>query len=501
MSLKEKILTIGKDSSWYLAAQGGYALMGLLSVPILTRIFTPDQYGIYSLVSVTIVLVGPIFYITFTTSIIRFHPEYDNRKELDTLYSTALRYMPHFLVLIVGVALPLAIFVIPLGSNRSVICLGIAVFALFVPFLVLLTLFQAGRRARTYSILFLTVYAGRYLVGAALAKWAGAGVNGVFIGWLAALLLVVPLELFLLRVPRMFRWQKYSSSLMKQFMSYGFVLIFVNISVNILTTSDRYLVQAFKGSKQVGLYSVVYTLVVDAFTMILSALQLGAAPVIMQTYENEGDEATSALLSRITRLLLIALIPSAVGLYLLRVRVIHVLTSAKYLPATKAILPLTLAIFLYNLAWIPAYAFFVKKRTTLTLIPVVASALLNIGLNLFLIPRYGFVGAAWSTMIAYVLYLIMIVAMSERLLHWQFPYLAILKALAASVVMGATVYGLNRLQIGGFVGLLLCIAGGIVVYILAMLAFRGVTRSELEFASDTMKKLIGRAEPPSREDD
>lgn len=499
--MKEKILQIGKDSSWYLVAQGGYALMGLASVPILTRIFTPSQYGIYSLITVTIMLASPIFYITFVTSTIRFFPEYEDRGEIETLYSTSLHYIPHFLVVVLGVLLPLAAFVIPLGSNRQAICLGICVFALYVPFYILLTFFQASQRARTYAILFLTIYVGRYLVGAGLVKWAGTGVNGIFIAWLGALIVVVPVELVLLKVSRHFRWRRYSSGLMKQFASYGMVLVFTNISANILTSSDRYLVQAFKGSRQVGLYSVVYTLAMDAFTMLLSALQLGAAPVLMQTYEREGDEETKLLLSRITRLLLIGLVPMTIGLYLLRVRVIHVLTSAKYLPSATAVLPLALGIFCYNLAWIPAYAFYLRKRTKKILIPIAASALLNVALNLVLIPKYGFLGAAWATMIAYLVYLVVVVLMSRRLMQWIFPWLEAMKVAAAGAVMAVSLYFMNRIQVGGFGGLVICIVSGAVIYVAALIAFKGITPSEYKYSKEMLRKLVSKAEPPTSESD
>jgi O-antigen/teichoic acid export membrane protein len=183
--LREKILRIGKDSTWYL-----------------TRILSPSQYGIYSLMAVSIVLASSLFYITFVTSTIRFYPEYEDMQDLETLFSTALHYIPHFLVLTLGVVLPLAAFALPLGSYRGVICLGIVVFSLTVPFYILLTFLQAGQRARTYALLFLLVYVGRYLVGAALVKWAGTGVNGVFIA-----VAQVPLEALLVTadetVPRL----------------------------------------------------------------------------------------------------------------------------------------------------------------------------------------------------------------------------------------------------------------------------------------------------------
>jgi O-antigen/teichoic acid export membrane protein len=260
-------------------------------------------------------------------------------------------------------------------------------------------------------------------------------------------------------------------------------------------------VQIFKGSAEVGLYSVVYTLAVDAFTIVLTALQLGTAPVVMQTYEREGEQATVDLLSQITRYLLLTLIPLTLGIFLLRVRVIHVITSAKYLPAATAVLPLALGIFFYNLTLIPTYAFYVKKRTKLTLVPVVISAVLNIGINLVLIPKYGFVGAAWATMIAYLVYLTILTVMAEKYMHWEFPVVAVLKLAAAGAVMGVAVYFLNRISVQGLGGLAIAAAGGAVVYIGALFLFKGITPSELKFARETISNMVSKAEPPSTEDE
>jgi len=499
---KARIMEIGKGSAWYLVAQVSYAFMGFLSVPIFTRIFNPSVYGVYSLVSTTIVLVTLFFSIWLTSSVVRYYAEYDKKNEVETFYSTVFRYAPHFLLVTLAVALPAAALFLPLGSYRLVVCLGIAITAFMVLFMVCLSMLQARQQAGSYAVIFVIFAIGRYLVGAGIAKWLATGVSGIFWGWLAVLLLLVPIELIVLGASSKVRWSRYSPKLFREFFSFGFVLIFANILTNVLSVSDRYMVGAFKGSFQVGLYSVVYTLVMDAFAIILAALQLGAFPVIVKTYEFDGEESTVHLISRVTRYLLILTLPSALGLYLLRIRVLSVITTASYLPAASVMLPLVLGILFNNAAWLPSMSLYIKKKTKLTLIPVGVASVVNIGLNLLLIPRYGYTAAAWNTLIAYLLYFGLMVELSRRYMEWRFPWLDSVKVFAATAATGIALYFLNKIPVHGAGGLVLIVITGSAIFFGVLLAVRGVTVNEIEFAITAVGRLpfvgkfVGGNEPP-----
>jgi O-antigen/teichoic acid export membrane protein len=500
--VKERILEIGKGSAWYLVAQVSYAFMGFLSVPIFTRIFNPSGYGVYSLVSTTVGLVTMFFSIWLTSSVIRFYAEYDKKNDVETFYSTVFRYAPHFIVATLAVALPVAAFILPLGKDRLVVCLGIAITAFMVLFVVCLSMLQARQMAGYYAVIYIVFALGRYLLGAGIAKWLSTGPSGIFWGWLAVLLLLVPVELIVLGAGRKVRWSRYSPKLFREFFTFGFVLIFVNVLANVLSVSDRYMVGAFKGSFQVGLYSVVYTLVMDVYAIILAALQLGAFPVIIKTYEFDGEQSAIHLISRVTRYLLILTLPSALGMYLLRIRLLSVITTAKYLPAASVMLPLSLGILLNSAAWLPSMSLYIKKKTKLTLIPVGVASVINIGLNLILIPRYGYTAAAWDTLIAYVVFFILMVDLSRRYMQWKFPWLDSLKILAATAATGLALYFLNRIPIHGAGGLVLIVVSGTVIFFAVLLAVRGITVNELEFAAANLGRLpyvgkfIGGNEPP-----
>ncbi|MBN2169496.1 MAG: oligosaccharide flippase family protein [Actinobacteria bacterium] len=499
--MRDRIIEIGKDSIWYFLCSILSALIGFLAVPILTRIFSPYDYGIYALVTTTIVLVSPLFHSWFISSAVRYYPEYEKRGELDVFYSTMFHYIPHFLMLFAAVILPLAIFVLPLGEFRLIICLGIAIFALFTVFNVCLGVMRAMQMAWQYTVLFVFVQFCRYLVGAGIAVWFSAGIAGPFWGWLGGLIVIIPVEFIMLKTWKYFRWSKKSNKLLKEFFSFGFVLIITTFLAEILSTSDRYMVQWLKGAFQVGLYSVVYTLVNQVSGLLVGFLKMASGPVLIKVYEREGEENAVILINRITRYFLLLLIPTCTGLYVLRKPILDIITTPEYFQAESVVLPLVLGIFLNVITWIPLLAFLIKKKTIHTLLPMTAAAVLNIVLNLLFIPRLGYTGAAWATFISYVVGFIFITLMSVRLMRWDFPWIGTLKICIADAVMLSGIYGLGKLDLDNLVGLILTVTLAAIIYLSTLLAIKGFSKSELVFTIELLRNIpgIGTLLPTRRE--
>ncbi len=490
--MKEKIVEIGRDSSWYLGASVAAAAIGFISIPIFTRLFSPRDYGIYSLVSVAIGVLAPLFYIWLSQSALRFYPEYNRDEKLGVFYSTIYHYMPHFIALCFVVTLLLAAFAVPLGGYRLVVCLGIAVFALFTIFSVSLELMRVRQFAWQYSILTILLSAGRYLVGAGLVVWFGFGVEGIFWGWLGTLVLLLPVELWMLRVHHHVRWKDHSSRLSREFFGYGFVLIFATGFSSVLTVADRYIVDLFKGAAQVGLYSIVYNLMTNVTGVILSALILGSTPVIMKTYEYDGEDEVRALIKRLTRYFLIIILPCMTGLWVLRFRMMSVISGSKYMPATRAVLPLALAMVFVNITWLPTCAFMLKKKTRLMLYPVMSAALLNLALNFLLIPKYGFVGAAWATFVCYAVLFALTLVMSRDLMKWEFPWAGALRVLIATAIMAACLAVLDGIAVHGAGGLLLVITTGAIVFFAVIFLVGGIERNERQFVLALVFRIFKR---------
>jgi O-antigen/teichoic acid export membrane protein len=319
--------------------------------------------------------------------------------------------------------------------------------------------------------------------------WVGLGVKGIFIGWLGALVVVIIIQMLVLSFWSYFRWDRYSPRLEREFLRFGAPLIAVNILGSALSVADRYIVGAFKGASQVGLYAVIYSLTTSIVMFLIGFIELGSTPVVTRTYENEGEDEAVAVIRTITRYFLMVMIPSMIGMWVLRHRIMVVITSPRYFPAQTVILPLVLGISLAEFAFMPGLAFNLKKKTRMLLWPVLTATALNIVLNLALVPFYGYRGAAWATLVSYVLYLVMMVSMSRKLMRWDFPWDMLAKTAAAAAIMGGALYGLNRLHIRGAAALALLILTGTAIYFGVLLAFGGLSREELAFGFSVVKRL------------
>lgn len=487
--MKERLLEIGRDSAWYMSSTLVVALIGFIAIPLLTkRVFSPSEYGVFSLINTAIVMGSSVVYTYLSSSALRFYPEYEKKGELDVYYSTVFHYIPHFMGVCIVVILPI-LFFLPLGSYKTVILLAVPVFAFFTVFNVLLYVLRARRLSWQFAALNIVVAMSRYLIGAGITIWFKNGVAGPFWGWLGALLICVPVEFLLVDTRKYFSWKKNSTELQKEFLSFGLALVFMTLLAVLLSSIDRYILQLLKGSYQVGLYSVVYTLVVAIETIMVSFIMLAAAPVVIHVYTYEGGDQARVLIGRITRYFLILLVPVAVGLWVLRVPVLTVMTSPKYLPAQSTMLPVALGLLFSNLAWLPYLSFFVTKRTKATLVPVAAALALNVGANFLLVPFYGYNGAAWATLISYMLYFAMLAIMGRKHLEWDFPWRSAGKICAASIVMGFCLYGLLKTGLHGALGLLVMIAAGAIIYLVLLLVFREQRPAEVEFACDLAERI------------
>jgi O-antigen/teichoic acid export membrane protein len=491
--LRERIIEIGRDSTWYLIATVTSSVLGFLAIPLFTRVFPPSEYGIYSLVVIAVQIVSPFLYVWLSSSSLRFYPEYKKDDELDVFYSTVLHYFPHFLGFVLLVLVPLAAFVLPLGENRAAVCVGVVLFAFYTIYMVLIALIRARQLAKQYALLYIMAPVGRYLVGAAMVAWFKLGVAGALMGWLGVLLITVPLELIFLRIHRYFSLHKVSRRALRQFFSFGFVLAFTNLFANALISGDRYILQFLKGSAQVGVYSVAYALTFGVAAVASDFILLSSVPVLMKTYVNEGEAHAARLINRLTRYQLLVLTPCLVGLYVLRDDVFHVLTTPKYFIASQAILGLVIGLFFEFFSALPLYPFYFKKKTKLILIPFGIATAANIGLNFLFIPMWGFKGCAWATALSYLLQFVIVVILSSRYMKWQFPWADAAKILTSNAVMAACLFGMAHALPYALWSLVVMIAAGGLIYLAFFLIIGGITASEKEFARSMAAKapLVG----------
>jgi len=115
------------------------------------------------------------------------------------------------------------------------------------------------------------------------------------------------------------------------------------------------------------------------------------------------------------------------------------------------------------------------------------AALLNLGLNILLIPRFGILAAAFTTLMAYVFVFVLVYYFSFKEFHFKIEWSFIIKSIMASVLMFFFTMWLNP---SGLLNILIAIILAALVYIALIFLFRGINKKEIIFFKNLIKPAI-----------
>jgi len=102
--------------------------------------------------------------------------------------------------------------------------------------------------------------------------------------------------------------------------------------------------------------------------------------------------------------------------------IILIMTNASYLDAKNIFIIISFAFLFWGMFYSGTPGLHIKNKTYLLSITIFLTALINIGLNLCFIPRFGIIGAAYSTLIAYFFMGIISVVLSNIYYPVKFEY-------------------------------------------------------------------------------
>lgn len=216
-----------------------------------------------------------------------------------------------------------------------------------------------------------------------------------------------------------------------------------------LKVADRLILQHFTSLSVVAIYSVGYGVAKLPFDLVANGIHWAIVPFFYATATTESERHSQALFARIATYNVVILAFLGAATVLFGRELIAVLASAKYADAERVLPIVVAASFLQASAHIPNKGLFLKEKTAYLPLLVVIPAAVNIGLNFLLIPSYGMMGAAWATLIAYALMIVMTLSVSQAVYRIPYESGRIARVIAIAVLVagvGAALDGLPLLS-------------------------------------------------------
>ena len=240
----------------------------------------------------------------------------------------------------------------------------------------------------------------------------------------------------------------------------------------------------FRGSSDVGIYGAPYKILEVLF--FVPGIFMGNVFPIFTKYIKEDNPKLGGAIQKSFDFLAIAGIGILAGGLSLSTKIIHLVAGEEFVTASTMSFggvaitaPILFQILLFAMAvsYI-AYLFnpiIVAENHQKALIrPAIYATILNIGLNLLLMPRYGYLAAASVTVITEVFILIYQSVIVYRLISYRIRVLSLVKSLVAGTIMGLVLVYFNYLN------LFLLMAIGAVVYVLLLLLFKALDQNMIK---------------------
>lgn len=181
------------------------------------------------------------------------------------------------------------------------------------------------------------------------------------------------------------------------------------LSKYILNQSDRIMIKQFCGASDTAFYSLAYNCAMIPI-MLATATNVAWSPWSSEKI-HEGKYETVRKASYYYILLFYCVV---LGIFVLGPEVVLILGGKKYAEAVNVLPPVVMGAafqFLYNL-YVSLEQF--AKKTVGMAFGTIAAALINIGLNWLLIPRYGYIAAAYTTLVGYACLLVIHFFLAKR---------------------------------------------------------------------------------------
>jgi O-antigen/teichoic acid export membrane protein len=436
------------DSAIY--GLGGIAsqALGIVLVPLYARQLGVANYGVLAVITTTLSLTSMVATLALPQAFFRSYlhdaqTSEQRRAVLSGTFGLRLAISIGFLVVYAALAMPLTILIFG-SEERLPLLLLIGPIVFFDTLnLVPLSFLRAERRARVFAaVAFFRAIFGTLLIVLFVVVF-GFGVAGVLLGSAISAIVSFTIGVAVLARGAGVR-PTIDRALWRYMLFFSLPLVPASIAGWSLSVSDRYIIGAVDGFRAVGVYSVGYTigLVMNALVIQPFGLAWGAA-----FWEFAREEQGRRIISRALNLFVMLASLPALALSIFGTDAMRLLLSPEF-EAGRFVIPFSaFGYVMYGVYSIAGTGLNVASKTRWLAITVAAAAIANLLINLLGIPIFGFMAAAYSTLISYALLALLTGFVAQRYypVPWDYPRvlgtIALGLGLSAAGLLGPDTFG------------------------------------------------------------
>ena len=411
------------------------------TIAILTRLLDGAEFGRYALAIAGMHFIHMVVFTWIEAAMVRFYARAAKHGETASHLKTS--YVTATIMAIIGLSVFMAlIYVMPITQTmKTLLGFAFASTCLTLVYNIGIEAHKAAHRIGRYSAIYTTQSLLGFSVGIILILTTPLREVAPFIGIIAGtvLALIVDLPFMLKRM----KGGKFEKPRARAYFVYGMPICLSLMLSYTLSQGDLVFIKYFMGDLSVGEYNAGYNLANRSLDVLFIWIAMAVTPIAITTLEQEGLEKTKKVLKSYGEFLLLIILPAATGIALVA-EPAGIVLGVSVRAQAVSIMPWIAFAGVMNgfITYYAQRAFMLSRKTGTLAATMVLPVLINVGLNIWLIPIHGLMGAVWATLVAYGFGLVLSLVIARRSFPLPLPLKALVQCTFASLVMAGIVLAL-----------------------------------------------------------
>ncbi|WP_339003268.1 oligosaccharide flippase family protein [Fusobacterium polymorphum] len=400
---------------------GGYInlIIGFFIVPITTRMLSPEQYGIYSLINVISQILVILCSLSMEQSFVRFFYEEEDESRGKLLYTTLFPFFILGVIFFIFLFIfreKISIFII--GKNENVIW----VYLIFSIFFRTLNIFSTlvirmKQRGNLYSLITVLLKVFEFVFILLLYPYFGNNYKTLIFAMLFSNIVTGLISVLLERKMWSLKNLKNKCKTTKKELIYFSLPLVLTMGLNWLFGSlDKITIKMFKDLGEVGIYSGAFK-VVSLLTVIQSGFTTFWTPTALEHYSKNPKD--TLFYKKANDYLSFIFFILGINILLFR-NVVGILLGDKFYESIYVMPTLVFIPIMYLISETTMMGIGFKKKSKYFLYVSIIATISNFIGNIILVPYLGARGAAISTGIAYIVFFSSRTYFSIKLINFGF---------------------------------------------------------------------------------
>ncbi len=390
--------------------------ISIFLVPIYTHYLTPTEYGMLDYFMILASIINLTIALEISQAVVRFYQDvntsYEKKQYVSTAFIFTLIVNILYFVISTIFALPLSNLFLDTSNMSILFSIASAAIASNGIFYFVQNQLKFQIKPKEFTVVSITNVLILASIAIYLLVYREMKVESIFIAQCIANITSSILAIYLSKENYgvIFIYSKF-----KAMITFSAPLVLSGIAVFISLYIDRIAIKSLVGLEALGVYAIAYKFASIA-GLVMIGFQSSLMPLIYQHYK---EAKTPDEISKIFNIFVLFALFVIAGSIVFSKEIIILLTTEAFFEASNLISMLVMTVFFSNM-YIFAPGIGIAKKTKVTAIIMICSAILNTIFSYTLIPIIGISGAAFAALISAAITFFLYAKLSYK--YYPIPY-------------------------------------------------------------------------------